>query len=256
MAPNQTQEEMVTIRTVCPKCNQLIILRVPKSKLEESEGGITVIPYEHGDPPHLLVLHVDVNGDVRGSIVYEGIIKEAAEKEKILVDLLNLIGENILAIIAYWVLAGKKIKVNTKDPKLEKAIKVIIRNVLSGKVSDVVDGNTVVIDVAKPKPPSINIEPLKKIFEKIKTEGDSDPSLRILWIKRELERYKKGLMELENMYLTMKKIKKEDILAKLGDYLSYKEALILVNILKEKGYNILKKFDLKELKIKQMFDLI
>ena len=257
MSTNSKQgaDEMVTIRTVCPKCHKLIVLKIPKSKLLESEGGITVIPYEHGDPPHLLVMHVDIHGDVRGSVVYEGIIREEKkEQEELLVNIMKKFDIDTLSTLAYWVIAGKKIRIKGSNEKLVKAAEIIVKKVLEGEVVDVNRGDAVDIDLDKLKKPNVNIEPLRKIFRKIFEPGE--PGLKLEWVKRELDRLREGLKKIEEMYLAMKKIKKEDLLSKFGEEMSYIEMVLLVNILREKGYNVIKKFDLKELKLKSMFDIL
>lgn len=247
---NESEKE-VEIKSMCPKCGKQIRLSVPYSKLREAEGGITTIPFEHGDPPHLVVLYVDVHGDVRGQVIYDNIIREKAETG-FFHEILKAIGIDLISIIVYWVLVGKKIKISIEDEKINSLLKTFITNVLGSEIALSPSKDVVEIDISKPKHPGVNLEPIRNIFNKL-DRLDSD-SARLVWIKRELERYRSGLNELIKLMQTKDVIDKETLMDVLGESFDFLEILLLINILGEIGFDIYQKFDLKELKIKSFFE--
>ncbi|MGQ4891733.1 MAG: hypothetical protein ACP6IP_04495 [Candidatus Njordarchaeia archaeon] len=246
-------EEVVRVRAICPKCGKNIALNIPREMLKNSQGGITTIPFEHGDPPHLLVLYVDTTGDVRGTVVYEGIIREEDIQKKFLSELIKVVGLKLMSVIAYWMLAKRQIIIKSADSKLKKSVEFLIDNVLDPISKDGENVGAMEIDLSQPPHPDVSLEPLENVFKKI-LESEN-PETQLLWIRKELERYKKGLEKLMEIYGRKDTVDKEDLLEELGSYLNYREILILIHILKDMGYDVYKKFDLKELKIKSLFDL-
>ena len=245
--------EIVDVRTICPICKKPIHLKIPKQKLRKSEGGILSIPYEHGEPPHLVILYVDIHGDVRGISSYDIIIreKEAIGGKVSILHILEVIGLDLVAIVFFWVITEKKIRVKTEDKKLEATVKILITKIFEGKVVDESGEDVIELDLVKPMKPAISLEPIKSIFNKLK--DIEIPEAQILWIRKELLRYKRGLKELIDIINEKKIVSKKDLLERLGSYLSYHEILILIEALRFLGYEVDKIFNIKEVRIRSLF---
>ncbi|MFX1487240.1 MAG: hypothetical protein ACFFBS_09140 [Promethearchaeota archaeon] len=56
------------VRCTCKLCETIINVPVPED-FDASEGGVAPIMYVHGNPPHTIIVYVDVNLAVRSSFV-------------------------------------------------------------------------------------------------------------------------------------------------------------------------------------------
>ena len=69
----------LTIRFKCPKCEENIITTLDMSSLD-FKGGIASASLLHGKPPHVAIVYIDLNGEVRGVEVPEVTLQVAAPK--------------------------------------------------------------------------------------------------------------------------------------------------------------------------------
>ncbi len=53
----------------------MVYVTAEQKELLSSQSGLTIFPIEHGDPPHLLLIHVDKNGRVRNTMVLKNVKK-------------------------------------------------------------------------------------------------------------------------------------------------------------------------------------
>ena len=65
-----SSQEEFTIRFKCPKCGENIVAKLKRSELD-FKGGIASASLLHGSPPHVVIVYVDINGEVRGVEVPE-----------------------------------------------------------------------------------------------------------------------------------------------------------------------------------------
>lgn len=240
--------EEVQVFFRCPVCKKTYAIMVDSNYLKKAEGGITSIPFEHGEPPHLLVIQVDTFGMVRGTMVYEKPKVEATGRFT-LKEIVDSLGSDLMATITFWYLANRRAKPIGADKDLTDKVNFFLDDFLKPVL-----GNTdesINLDINDPKKPYVTLEPLVRIFKPIQT---GKVKLAEFWIKRELERLREGLDTLNKLHRSRKTYTKSDLLGILGAKFRYDEIILLIETLRYRGLDVDSVFDVKEIKIKRLFE--
>jgi len=235
---------------LCPICKKTHGFSISSEYLAKAEGGITSIPFEHGEPRHLVIVEVDTFGMVRNVRVP----KKPSEAKKIelkldLVDIVKKLGSKLLSILTFWVLAGKKVALKN-DRKEQIKLAGAFINYVSGLVPPNSE-EKIDVDIRNPKVPLVTLDPLIRIYEYIE---NGKIKFANFWIDRELKRLNEGISTLEKLCRVGKKYKKKELLELMGEKFRYDEIIMLIEVLRYRDCDVDSVFDVKEIKVKRLLE--
>lgn len=245
------KEEKKEVFFHCPVCKKTYVFTVDAEYIKKAEGGITSIPIEHGEPPHLIIVEVDTYGMVRNVRSFKERIKPITQLPTIdFLELVKKLGSKLLGLITYWYLANKEIQFsgsNRDKIKLASIFKKFLES-LTGKVT----GERIIINIENPQEPLISIDSLVRIFEFIES---GKIKIADLWVQREIKRFKEGINFLIKLCKTGAVYSKKDLLEKMGKKYRYDEIIMMIEITRYLDCDVDSVFDVKEIKVKRLLEL-